>query len=195
MEGDDLTALFRDASFGEAFVRGLHSAPVARAADECMDLTMDAFRCADLQGHRNPLCLDRKDKMSRCMGRFLAPEFVERLELCERLQGEQNAPTKCSKYREDLSHVVHSRSTQYVNDLEFSVHERRAVQRCGVPSTSRSQGEYHQRVACMAPFVCSQLLDEWRACELKSPGKCAGYAEDLLECLGVHVSKINFRQP
>jgi hypothetical protein len=48
-------ALFERAQNADAFAKGLKSNVFTEAAESCLPLAMDAFRCADLQGRKNPL--------------------------------------------------------------------------------------------------------------------------------------------
>jgi hypothetical protein len=145
----------------KSFFDGLHQSTLARASDECLPLSMEAFRCADLQGFRHPLCLAYKAKTNRCFARIMAPTFLERLELCEREYGEQGAPTKCAAFVRDLNKTVEFRMDQQVADITLTLLERQGALHCGIPNTSRTIQEYHLRVSCLAPVMCKPEHGVW----------------------------------
>ena len=176
------------------FEEGFNSSKYVKAAEQCLPLAMDAFRCRDLQGARNPLCLERKHQHSRCMAKFIAPSFLERLNDCEGLYEKEE---KCLPYRQDLNIVVTRRMEDHVTGLEFTQDERKGIARCGVPAKTRSTEDFERRLRCLAPFFCNEKQKYLQEC-LKSgtmDGICRYQLENLMECVGKGASKLYFRYP
>lgn len=181
----------------EAFHEGLRSTPAGQAAEDCRAASMDAFRCADLQGHRHPNCLARLMITKRCFARFVAPSFLDRLELCERDCAPAQVSNECAIYTEDLARVVDMRMDQHAVDMVFSPAERRAFMHCGSPSDANSPIDLKNRVACLAPLACPAQFAAWKACASgkDSAALCVVELQDLMYCAGATTSKLSFRMP
>lgn len=192
-----LIALLEQPKYVEAMQRGLVSDVYVKAAESCLKLAKDAFRCSDLQGFRHPLCLERKMRHTRCMAPTVAPEFLERLELCEtRADVSGVRDESCILYENDLAKVVSARMVEHVDSVVFTEEERLATYRCGRPNGSRNGGEYRARVACLIPYVCGAQLQAWEKC-LATAGKgndlCDRRAFEMLECVGEKMGRSYFK--
>ncbi len=187
---DIRVALFEDPVAVEAFAAGLRATPLGAATEECRLLTMHAFRCAELHGFRNPECLALRDTVTRCFAKYLAADFLDRVELCEVTYGKKaHRVPQCETYREDLRKVVEARTEQHAADVVLSDEEQRAVHHCGLPTESHSIEGFASRVSCLAPLVCSQEFEAWRACK---SGACPPFVtEDLMHCLGASTARLN----
>ena len=189
-----IASLLDKPELAELFQAALTSNPFTEAAEACQPLAMLAYRCAELQGFRHPLCLDRKLRHNRCVARFFAPEFLERLETCEMRQPDEG----CRVYEQDLLDVVSKRLNQHVDDIYFTREEKTAVARCGLPLEASTAFEYKERLQCMAPFVCETSLRQLEKCvdATGSPsGICQPRTEALIECLGSSTARMYFAQP
>lgn len=185
---------FDDEVASQAFAQGLRSTRAGAAVEGCRLPSMEAFRCADLQGFRHPHCLALMDRTTRCFARFVAPEFLERAELCERTFGKDaDTAQQCIDYRQDLRKVVDFRMDQHAADIPYSQADRRAARHCGIPDAARTVDEYRTRVGCLAPLLCTQQFEAWRACK---DGACSPLVvKDLMHCLGEVTSRFSFRAP
>lgn len=189
-------ALFEDPEAQSLFEKGLRASPFVEAAEVCQPLSMEAFRCAELQGFRHPLCLERKLRHTRCVARFFAPEFLERLETCEMRSG--RAGDACQTYVADLSVVVSKRLNQHVDAIHFTVDEKRGVASCGLPLEARSPGEYRNRMQCMATHVCADSLSQLERCYDKTntiDGICAVRTRELMLCMAESTARMYFNHP
>ena len=186
-------SLFGDDANMKAFHDGLRSNPFTDGAEACASLSVDAYRCAELQGFQNPLCLARKMRHTRCVARFFAPEFLERLETCE-LKANEN----CDVFVADLNQVVSKRLNAHVDDIKFSQDERKAAAHCGLAMQARSQAEYQARLECVAPFVCAENLRQLEKCydaTNSTRGMCAKRSQELMKCLGQASARTYFTHP
>ena len=205
MEGDSaavLDELFKSSAGSRGLTEGLQGTMFSRGAEQCSELALQAVRCADLQGFRHPSCLRRKLRHQRCLSSFVAPEFLQRLENCEMRQDKSGngakKSTACGKFEEDLDRVVTQRFDTHINRIRYTDAERRAIVRCGAPFASSSPGERVSRLRCMLPVVCEQHVDVFRKCLEAggaADGVCAARAAEAMECLGLSVAKLYFKDP
>jgi hypothetical protein len=100
----------------------------------------------------------------------------------------------CAVYADDVTSMVEKRTDDYSRQLEANAEERRALRLCGSPSNSSSAFQYHARVSCMGPIICSHQYRAWLDCRAKGSQDCGPWAESLMECLGNGVGRMEFMQ-
>jgi hypothetical protein len=186
--------LLGDEKLERAFRRA-GSNPFVEARFACLSLAVDAFRCADLQGARHPLCLARQLRHAQCAASRVAPEALDRLHACRRAQGEQHQ--QCEELEGDVLRLVAQRTKQHADAIVFSNEERKGVLSCGVPEHARSAAEFVARLDCLAPFVCKTAWTDLQNCfqtENNVSGSCFDVAVELMTCMGRENSRTMFKQ-
>jgi hypothetical protein len=195
--GAAFAALLASGSLWERIVRTMRQQDVfVDASESCLSLSHDAFRCAELQGFRHPLCIARKIRHTHCVARMLAPEFLERVETCEMRSG--NESEECVEYERDLTQVVSKRLNQHVDQVEFTLEERRGAAACGLPLEARSTFELNARLECMAGIVCKDTLSLLEKCYDGAgdiDGACSLRSRALVDCLAQSTGRMYFVSP
>ena len=193
-----LSALLATGSLWERIVKTMREQDMfVDASESCLSLSHDAFRCAELQGFRHPLCVERKIRHTHCVARMLAPEFLERVETCE-MNASGSDSQQCLDLERDLTQVVSKRLNQHVDDVNFTLEERRGAAACGLPLEARSSFEVNERVKCMAPFVCKDTLSLLEKCydaAGETGGACALRSQALVDCLAQTTARMYFVNP
>ncbi len=215
--GDLVEALLKDEKLLRVFQRGSSNLFVdSRLA--CFSLALDAFRCADLQGARHPLCLARQSRHAQCVATRVAPEALDRLHACRREEEKNKKKIRtairqrddiknsnkededvCGLHEADVLRVVASRVGAHAESIVFSDDERRAALHCGVPEQSRSGREYTSRLNCMASVVCASAWSTVEQCYASGKGgqisgACFDKAAELMTCMGRANARLMFKQ-